>query len=278
MIAARVLRRLVEPLVLGTLSNVLVNALFNPEAMQWNLDEFVVAWLLAIPITELNRYIDLRLENVIPWPVNPGRRFLRHFLILSGSLVVLLNVLGNLYLWVSGMGFFSADEYLIVNLVTLAVALLLATVRWATQFYNRWLTAEAKASEASRLAEELKQGMIRLDEDLALQRGTATLQVPIRMVRMARIESGVVRVYTEEGEWLVFEGTLGTLMSLLPTPIFFQVNRESILRREAIREMASGSFGKVELTVVAGANPVVVSRPKAAAFRRWFNSNSGRKS
>lgn len=277
MIASRVLRRLVEPLVLGTLSNVLVNALFNPEEMQWNLDEFIVAWLLAVPITELNRYIDLRLEHVIPWPVNPGRRFVRHFLILSGSLVVLLNVLGNLYLWVSGMGFFSADEYVIVNLVTLALALLLATVRWATQFYNRWLTAEAKANEASRHAEELKQGMIRMNEDLALQRGTATLQFPIRRVTMARIESGVVRVYTEDSEWLVFEGTLGALVSLLPAPIFFQVNRETILRREAIREMASGSFGKVELTVVAGANPVVVSRPKAAAFRRWFNSNSGRK-
>lgn len=271
------LRRLTEPLVLGTISNVVINALFNPRAIEWNLGEFFVAWLLAFPITELNRYIDLRLDDSISWSSQPGRRFLWHFIILSASLVALLNVLGNLYLWVSGMGFFSVNEYLIVNLVTLVLAFLLATVRWAFQFYRRWLTAETEVVVASRLAEELKQGLVRLDENLALQRGTSTVYIPIRTIRLARIESGVVRVYMETGEWFVFSGTLGSLMKLLPPPVFFQVSRDAIVRREAIRKMTSGSFGKVELTVEAGGDAVVVSRPKAAAFRRWYHSNSGEK-
>lgn len=273
------LRRLAEPLVLGTLANVLVNALFNPGAMQWSIDEFVVAWLLSFPITELNRYIDRRLEASIPWSSSPGRRFLGHFLVLAISLVVLLNVLGNAYLWLSGEGFFSMDEYLIVNLVTLTLAFLLATVRWAVQFYKRWLSAESRAEEAGRQADELRQGIARLAEDLALQRGTSTVNVPIRTVRLARIDSGVVRVYTEDDQWFVYAGTLGSLMSRLPAHGFFQVSRDVILHREAIRGMASGSFGKVELTIEPGApDPVVVSRPKAAAFRRWYHSNSVQKS
>lgn len=271
-------RRFVEPLVLGTLANVVVNALFNPGSMQWRPEEFVAAWLLSVPITELNRYIDRRLEATISWSLTPGRRFLWHFLILTVSLFVLLNVTGNAYLWLSGKGFFSMDEYLIVNLVTLALAFLLATVRWSVQFYKRWLSAESKAQEAGRLADELRQGMARLAEDLALQRGTTTVNVPIRTVRMARIDSGVVRVYTEDGQWLVFAGTLGALMNRLPSHIFFLVSRDVILHREAIRAVASGSFGKVELTVeTGGPEPVVVSRPRASAFRRWYHSNSAQK-
>jgi hypothetical protein len=275
-----VLRRILEPIFLGSLSNLIVNFLFNPHSYTFRLDEFTVACILSIPVTELNRYIDQKLERKISWIENPQKRFGTHLLFISMGLLVSLNVLGNAYMWFTQKGLFSWKQIGIINLVVLCFAIVLTLINWSIHFYFQWRSAETGRLCALRMMDDLKQKMVLGSRIIELQKGTTTLKIESKAIRVAKIESGTVRVYSDKDIIGVFEGSLGLLYSRLPDYLFFQVTRDAILHRDVIKAVSSSTFGKIQLTIQEINNvqsTYMISRPKAAAFRKWYNSNSAKK-
>jgi len=55
--------RIIEPIVLDSLVDVIINYIFNPINSDFELKELIVACLFAIPITEINHKIDTSLEK-----------------------------------------------------------------------------------------------------------------------------------------------------------------------------------------------------------------------
>jgi DNA-binding LytR/AlgR family response regulator len=271
-----VLRRILEPVFLGCTANVAINFLFNPRAFEIVPSEFIVACVLSVPITEGNRYIDQRLEKKITWLENPRRRLITHFLLISLLLLIFLNMLGNGYMWIARKGFFSWKELLTINLVTLCLAIMLTLIKWGAHFYSRWVRAESKASASAKMADDLRMSLAEAPQSIEIQKGISKVIIEIRTIRMARIAFGTVRLYSSQGECGVFPGTLSQLAAQLPSYSFFQVTRDAILHRETIGSITTSTFGKIELTTKQPLDSAfTVSRPKAAAFRRWYNSNSG---
>lgn len=270
------LRRILEPIFLGCTTNVVVSFIFKPYSVKFSFDEFVVACLLSVPITELNRYIDHRLEKKIRWTEQPLKRFVTHLLLISFWLVALLNTLGSAYMWATQKGFFSWRELVIINGVTLCLAILLTLIKWGIHFYSNWTQAETKASVSERIAEELKRKLAQTTSVIDVQKGTTKSKVEVQAIRIAKIELGIVRIYTNTQDGAIFPGSLSELITQLPNHLFFQVSRDAILHRDAIKSVSSSTFGKIQLAVKEGNHnsTLTVSRPKAAAFRRWYNSNS----
>lgn len=270
------LKRILEPILLGCISNTIVSFTFKPYSVEFLLSEFVVACLLSVPITELNRYIDNRLEKKISWIEHPLKRFTHHLLFISFGLVVVLNILGNTYMWITNKGFFSLRELVIINLVTLSLAILLTLTEWAIYFYSNWVRAETKASVIEHLADELKRKLRQADGVIEVQKGAVRSKLAVLTLRIAKIELGTVRVYTNAGERTIFNGSLSELSAQLPNHLFFQAARDTILHREAIISVAPSTFGKIKLVVneINHASTITVSRPKAALFRKWYNSTS----
>lgn len=270
------LQRMGEAVLLGCLANVVVTLLFNPRSVAFSFQEFFIACVLFLPITELSRYLDHRLEKKIRWTDHPLRRFVTHLLLISFCLLLLLNTLGSLYMWMTGQGFFSWTELVIINVVTLCLALLLTGVKWAIHFYHRWVEAETKASESERMTAALKQRLTQSTPTIEVRKGTTKSNLEPKAITIAKIQSGVVRVYTRAGEGSVYPGTLSELMARLPSHLFFQVSRDVILHREVVKSISSSTFGKIHVVVSEGENnaTVTVSRPKAASFRRWYRSIS----
>lgn len=272
--------RILEPILLGSMANVIVNHLFNPDALAFVPSEFMVACMLALPITELNRYINNRLDKKMGWLENPRKRLLTHFAWLALSLLFVLNSVGNGYMWVMQHGTFSWKQLLIINLVTLSVALCLTFIKWGIHFYSHWAQAERTVKALAKTTDDLRLKMTQPLQHIDVQKGTARIRMEIQEILMAKIESGTVRLYTTKGDWGIFPGTLSQLASKLPDVLFFQVSRDAILRREAIRSVSVSSFGKILLTTKESPgepDSFTVSRPKAAAFRKWYNSNSPQK-
>lgn len=269
------LRRILEPILLGCLANLIVSILFNPHSVEFSFQEFAIACLLSLPITELNRYIDHRLEK-ISWTSYPRKRFATHLMLISIWLLILLNALGNLYMWITNQGSFSWKEVLIINTVTLCLAILLTALGWGIHFYTRWVQAETKASETERIAGELKQKLTQSTQAIEVRKGTTKSKVEAQAISMAKIQSGVVRIYSKAGEGSIYPGTLSELMAQLPQHLFFQVSRDVILHRDVVKSISSSTFGKIQLVLSEGENQstVTVSRPKAASFRKWYNSIS----
>jgi hypothetical protein len=275
-----ILRRILEPIFLGSLSNIIVNFIFNPQSFTFSLDEFAVAVILSIPLTELNWYIDRKLERKISWIERPQQRFGIHLLLISSGLLISLNVLGNTYMWITQQGFFSWKEIVVINLVTLCLAILLTVINWLFHFYFRWKSAEVNTQSAFRMVDDLRQKVVLGNQYIELQKGTSRIKVESKIICVARIEFGTVRVYSNKGVAGIFAGTLSQLYALLPGHLYFQVTRDTILHRDLIRTITSSTFGKIELTIdesIDAPTSYTVSRTRASAFRRWFNSNSARK-
>jgi LytTr DNA-binding domain len=269
--------RIVEPVLLGITANVIINFFFNPQHSEWVLEEFVVACILWIPITELNMYIDQTLEKKIDWVNSPRRRLITHFVVISLALLIVLNILGNGYLWLSQRGFFSWSELLTINLVVLCLAVLLTLIKWGVHFYTHWVQAERQTAAAVGVAEELRKRILPPTSCIELQKGTSKLKIEPQTIHLATIVFDTVRVYWSESEWGVFAGSLSQLYAQLPGQLFFQITRDAVLHRDTIRSLSSGTFGKIELSLKQGyadSSSFTVSRPKAAAFRKWYNSNS----
>lgn len=269
--------RILQPILLGLFSNLLINYIFHPDSIEFSWEELIEACVLSVPITELNRLINRQLEKRIHWKQDPLKRFLIHLLLLSICLVVTLNAIGNAYLWVIGEGFFTWKQTIIINVVTLILAVLLTFITWAISFYKNWLVADKNAERATQLANELQKKIVLAGQFIEAQKGNAKVKIQAQSVRLAKIESGIVRIYTVEGDNGVFNGPLAELNNLLPDHLFFQVSRDAFLHKEVIQKVASSSFGKIELTIAAGYGiepSFTVSRPKAAAFRKWYHRSS----
>lgn len=271
------LRRILEPILLGSASNIMVNVLFNPHHFQLIDDEFIIAWVLSVPITELNRYIDRQLEIRINWISQPLKRFALHLLLISLCLLISLNVLGNAYLWITQKGFFSWAEAGIINFVTFCLCIILTFANWSIHFYFRWIRAETIVLELAPLAQNHNLKVEKPAQPIEIQQGNVRIKIAPQNIRIAKIEFGAVRVYTSDEGWGYFAGTLSQLKNLLLNDTFFQITRDAIVHRDLVKSISPSTFGKIQLTlkeINGKSSNYTVSRPKAAAFRKWYNSTS----
>ena len=271
------IRRIIEPILLGSIANILINYIFDPSNPDFIWKEFLVAWCLAVPLTELNRYIDRVLERKLNWTENPVKRFFSHLFYLVLALLLSVDILGGIYTWLAYNSFYSWSELLLINMVTLTVAILLTTLRWTTDFHKRWKTAEHNFHDSSQKLNSLSSEINKASTLIEIQRGNTKHKVEPKNIQLAKSEFGIVRVHLKNDQNGLFQGSLNKLDSLLPEYLFFNAARNIIIHRDTIVSISSSSYGKILLKIkenILSDDTIIVSRPKAASFRKWHNSNS----
>ena len=268
--------RIVEPILLGSIANILINYIFKPNNPDFILEEFIVAIAFAAVVTEVNRFIDLKLEGKFSWTVNFKRRFLYQLSYLTLSLLIILNVIGNLYIWVIGDDFYSWQELLIINLSVFAVALLLTFSKWSVRFYQNWKEAEYHLQSSETELHELKSELEKSAQTIVLQKGNSVLKIPVEQMKFAISKWGIVWVYYDETK-AVYNGPLTSLEELLPRHLYFQAARNAVIRKDRIASVSPLSYGKVRVRikdVEEEDSTIIISRLKAASFRKWYHSTS----
>lgn len=268
--------RIIEPLALGATANILINYLFNPGNPDFVFTEFVVAVSIALIITEINRRIDILLEKKYRWTECFTKRFRYHLFYLTVFLLFVLNVLGNIYMWIVGDSFHTLHEMLIINLCVLVLALLLTTQKWAIQFYQNWKTTEYQLNNSTQELNKLKTEINKSSAQVELIRGSNCYKINVGEIRYAQIENGIVWVYYGEKDVALFNGTLSSLKGILPAYSFFQVTRNMILHRDSVLAVASSTYGKIDIRLkedIPGEKAITVSRLKASQFRKWYSSS-----
>lgn len=269
--------RIIEPILLGTLVNIIINYIFNPKNPDFILNEFMVAWLFAVPITEINHKIDTSLEKKIKWSTNFKKRFSYHLAYLSLSLFFILNVIGSIYIWIIGDSFHTWEELLLINLITFLIAIILTLINWTSHFYSSWIETENKLHISSEKFDELKSKLSPEPQLIELLKGNDLYKIDVNQIQIARSEFGIIWIYFGNKNKGVFNGTLNKLEKLLPERLFFRAARNIIIHRASILALSPSTYGKVDLKVkdrIINDCYITVSRPKASSFRKWFNSNS----
>jgi hypothetical protein len=267
--------RIIEPFILGSIANIAINFFFNPGNPDFLLEEFFVAFIFALVITEINRAIDSYLERKINWVRNFRKRFVLHLIYLSLSLLFVVNFFGNIYIWISGDSFHSWDELIIINSLTLFFALLLTFVKWLLHFYKNWKKASTDLNNSVKEFNELKHNLKVTSRKIELIKGNSFLNINVTQIKFIKGEHSIVWVYFDDKK-AIFKGTLNALFKLLPQSLFFQANRNIIIHRESILSLTPSTYGKIHLKTKKDLDEdvITVSRPKASSFRTWYYSNS----
>ena len=80
--------------------------------------------------------------------------------------------------------------------------------------------------------------------------------------------------YTLEGDQVVIDDTLSSLMPKLSPQNFFQINRKFIININAIQEMVKIARGRIRLHMNAQPNDleIVVSEDRSTDFQNWLNA------
>ncbi|UZR99452.1 LytR/AlgR family response regulator transcription factor [Chondrinema litorale] len=271
------LQLLIESVLLGSLANLLINYFFNPIKPDFILQEYITAFFLSFPIVLCNQIIHLHLDKAYDWKQQPTQRFFFHLMYLAVVLLLSINLFGNLYMAISAKGYFSLYELLSINLLAFTVAILLTSFKWAKDFYNNWINADKNLKYTQKQLEALSNTNQHKTLKVELQKGTQQYFVEAQEILWAKTEDGIVWVALKNGNHFINKNTLSQLMQILPEPQFFLVSRNVIVSKEVISNISPSTYGKVSLTLkdsIRGENHLTVSRPKAASFRKWFNSNS----
>ena len=271
------LGRIIEPLLLGSIANITINYIFNPNNPDFIVKEFVVAFLFAIVITEINRELNIRMEKKYSWTNSFGKRFMYHLAYLTIFLLLVLNILGNAYMWMVGDSFHDLSEMLIINVSVLILAVLLTTQKWAIHFYQSWRNTENHLRNSNQKLDVLQLEIEKSSVQIELTKGSNLYKVNVEDIQYAKIEHGIVWVRSNLEKEAIFNGTLGSLYELLPEYSFFQITRNIIVHRDSILVIASSDYGKIEIKLkeeLSDENPITVSRLKASLFRKWYHSSS----
>ena len=269
--------RIIEPIMLGTIANIVINYIFDPNNPDFIIKEFIVAIVFATMVTEVSRKIDIVLEKQFSWTHSFKKRFIYHLTYLTVFLVVLLDVLGNIYMWIIGEGFHTLKELLIINISVFILALLLTILKWSIHFYQNWRKAENYLNDSTSQLNALKHEIDKSAQHIELLKGNDVYKINTDDVKYAKIEYDTVWVYFETDSKAIFQGTLNGLIELLPSYLFFRVTRNVILHKDVIIAIASSTYGKIDLKLkedIFGKTTLTVSRPKASSFRKWYYSTS----
>ncbi len=265
--------RITEPILLGTLANYFVNYIFSSGDPGFSITEWVVAVILCIIITEINRVTEAHLEVKLGWTRSPSKRLFHNLAYLSLSLLFVVNVIGNLYLIAKGDTFYELNEMLIINAVTFCLILILTTFRWAAQFYFNWRQVENSLVTANAEYQNLALSISTSQDAIALRKNRKQQLVKLDQLRVAISRHGFTKVVDADCENFIYDESLSSLMDLLPEHFFFQLTRNIIVHRERIVSITPDAHGKIAVEFLDENDKVakaVVSRLKASSFRKWY--------
>ncbi|MTI41168.1 LytTR family DNA-binding domain-containing protein [Fulvivirga lutimaris] len=269
----KIVWRVINPILVGCTANFLINFVFNPQNPASSLKEYLTAIIFSAFITELNHFIDLRLSLKYNWIVYPLKRFLFNLLFLVLALLFVINIIGLGYMWIIENDYFNWHQLLIINLITFFISLVFTIINWTSFFFKNWRASEIVLSESQTKLNSLITKVEKADEIIHLQKGNSKYAVRVADVREARSEHGVVKVYRQDHEHFIYDGSLSELSGLLPDDWFFSIGRNRIVHRESIIRITSSTYGKILISIVGSKEEITVSRLKASKFRKWYYSS-----
>lgn len=98
--------------------------------------------------------------------------------------------------------------------------------------------------------------------------------IPVRTQNIAYlyIENGIVKAVTDENQTYVMEQNLEDMENDLDPSVFFRINRQFIIRRDAISGIQQYFNGKLIVnSIPPSPDRIVVSRAKSPEFKNWMN-------
>lgn len=92
-------------------------------------------------------------------------------------------------------------------------------------------------------------------------------------IRIIIIENTLVKAFDQFDRMLLLQESLSDLEQELDKALFFRANRQSIITREAIKEISYNDNKSCTLKLFHVEHDIIVSRHKAPSFKKWLKNN-----
>lgn len=265
--------RWISILALGITANLLINAVldykYQRPLVSFSLEEYFNAIIGAFVFLKGTRWISSRLDKRLPWNEGVRKRLLIE---LSLQLIFIIMALNALIISITYFiygGFYSFSDLMLINISVVSVTFFFSSIDTGIYFYHNWASVSGKTKDNPEPAE--------LKKPIQISLGKVQHQVPQQDIQCAISEAGSAMIITKEDRKLIYSESLDSLMKNLAPQEFFRANRQTIVHHTLIKSIKPLEHGKVEahLQLINGdAQNVVVSRTKAAEFRRWLKAQS----
>jgi hypothetical protein len=203
------------------------------------------------------------LDKKMPYSQNAVRRIIVQVLVttLAGMLIIILLTEG--VSWIAKgrpaiLSFFTFDLFIIGIWF-----LVMNGIYIGMHFYQEWQLSEYRRQNEKKL----RAG------GFAVKQGNQKLLISFSDIMGFYSEDGYTYLQTWQEKKYFADRSLDKTQELLPEEIFFRLNRQYLLHRNAIAGYKKTGDGKLDILVKAmGAIPplVPVSRTRAVEFKRWF--------
>ncbi len=263
--------RWISVLLLGICGNTLINVIFDYKyqrpLVSISIEEYFNAIIASLILLEGTRWISKKLNNRLPWASGILKRLSYQVMLGFFFLVVVLNALVISITYFFYGGFYEFDELMVINISMISMTLLFSTIDSGIYLFKNWPTSH-EPPEAQTVSSK---------KPIQITLGRVTHLIKPENIQSAISQSGSVFIITKEGRNLIYNDSLDALMKNLDPEIFFRANRQTILTHEVIKSTKSLEYGKVEVALNTSAGQpqtTVISRTKAAQFRKWLRSKT----
>lgn len=268
--------RWISPILLGISANFLVNAILNfrrpIDTFQW--DEYINAILGSIILLEGQRLISRKLDRHFPWSGGLLKRVLVQVSFHMVFIVFTINLLLILVHWLYYDGFYSPEELTVINSAVLVIALVFSLAETGMKFHQNWHQSLSLLKTMEQELESIESNSSK-EKPIEILFGNVRHLIPVRDVICATSEARSVYICTRDDRKLFYPHSLESLSQVLNINSFYRANRQTILNIASVASTRSLAQGKIEVTLISGQShpqSIIVSRIKAAEFRKWLKS------
>jgi DNA-binding LytR/AlgR family response regulator len=213
--------------------------------------EGYIAWYAA-------RWAIIKFDRSYPWETHFSKRL---FLQLPVVVIIIIAVLTFLTEFVN---FVATDKPLPLRFYTQAVfifmiwAIFINFLYMGLYFFRRHQQTKTEVSQKA----EAKL--------LLVKTGRTQRQIPLDEISLFVVSNELVYGFTSEGKTPLPGYTLDRIEKMLDLSVFFRVNRQCIITRPLVNQVRKEENGKLALSVKAIENPIMISRLRAPAFKKWM--------
>ena len=107
----------------------------------------------------------------------------------------------------------------------------------------------------------------------AVRHGKENLLIAFHDILSFYAEDGYIILLTWNNRKYIADKSLDKIEDILPAELFFHLNRQYIVHRNALAGFKRTGDGKIDVLLKAGDNfpgSIAVSRTRAAVFKNWF--------
>jgi DNA-binding LytR/AlgR family response regulator len=208
------------------------------------------------------RGIIIRLDSSIPYTTGLLRRMgIQVFLTLFTGMGIIIALTEGVS-WIARgkpahISFYSMDVFIISIWF-----LVINGVYTGIYFYRQWQRAESERKNAAPPT-----------GGIHVKTGNTTLLVSYDEMACFYVDGEYVKLITTSAKSYFLDQSLNKLEEKLPATLFFRLNRQCILHRQAISGFKRIENGKLEVQLQNPGNlplELTISRTKAVAFKGWF--------